>query len=313
MKSLLEIVHLATARPSQPWALATLVRTSGSTYRKPGARLLGDTEGNTTGVLSGGCLEEEIGLHGKKVIETGEPVLLSYDMRRLYGCDGRAEILVERIPPAGREGNLLTSLGAALERREQARVRTVFENAAPGSDLLPHDALVVERPGVFIHAVPLTVRLLLFGDGPEIPPLTTLAKNMGWSTARFDHPAELDAGFRADRQTAAVVMTHNFGRDFAVLDGLLPLGLSYVGLLGPRKRTAQMIARLYESGTPDPVMLDSLHAPAGLDIGSEAPEEVALSILSEVAAVLAERRGGFLRDRREAIHRDAPALVEKSA
>jgi xanthine/CO dehydrogenase XdhC/CoxF family maturation factor len=98
-------------------------------------------------------------------------------------------------------------------------------------------------------------------------------------------------------------MNHNFGRDLLALDRLLPFRLRYVGLLGPRKRYAELLARLGEYQQFD---LDSgarnLFAPAGLDIGSEAPEEIALSIVSEVAAVLADRSGGFLSERKSDIH-----------
>jgi xanthine dehydrogenase accessory factor len=89
MKALQQIIHRVMENPSRSWALATLVRTRGSTYRKPGARMLIDSEGRTLGVLSGGCLEEEIGQHGQTVIAETKPVLLSFDTRRLYGCDGQ--------------------------------------------------------------------------------------------------------------------------------------------------------------------------------------------------------------------------------
>ncbi|HKS04285.1 MAG TPA: XdhC family protein, partial [Chthoniobacterales bacterium] len=84
---------------------------------------------------------------------------------------------------------------------------------------------------------------------------------------------------------------------------LLPLQLRYLGLLGPRKRHAELLARLSEYRSMDLNFgLNNLFAPAGLDIGSEAPEEIALSIVSEIAAVLASRAGGFLRDRKIDIH-----------
>jgi xanthine/CO dehydrogenase XdhC/CoxF family maturation factor len=97
-------------------------------------------------------------------------------------------------------------------------------------------------------------------------------------------------------------MNHNFGRDLTSLDRLLPLRLPYLGLLGPRKRHAELIARLQDYRDFEPCWLESLHAPAGLDIGSETPEEIALSIVSEISAVLAKRGAGFLRDRRNPIH-----------
>ena len=151
--------------------------------------------------------------------------------------------------------------------------------------------------------MPLPIRLLLFGTGPEIQPIIKFAGNLGWVIEGFDHPSELAEDFHPDTQTAALVMNHNFGRDLLALDRLLPLQLRYVGLLGPKKRHAELLARLSEYRplvTDDE--LDRISGPSGLDIGSEAPEEIALAIVSEVAAVLSDRRGGFLRERGSDIH-----------
>src|SRR5438034_3875283 len=171
MKALQQIIRRVAEDPSRPWALATLVQTEGSTYRKAGARLLVDSDRSTLGVLSGGCLEEEIGRHGQKVIADGRPVSLSFDTKRLYGCDGRLKILVEPIPAAGQNGNLITRIGRLLGNREVCRIRTCFEGDAIGSELLASDVLLAERRGVLIDTVPLPVRVLLFGTGPEIEPV----------------------------------------------------------------------------------------------------------------------------------------------
>jgi xanthine dehydrogenase accessory factor len=308
MKALQQIIQRVAENPSQPWALATLVQTEGSTYRKRGARLLVGPDGKTLGVLSGGCLEEEIGRHGREVIADAAPILLSFDTKRLYGCDGQLKILVEPLPAARRHGNLITEIARLLSNREVCRIRTCFVGDTLGSKVLTADALVAERRGVLIDTVSPPIRLLLFGTGPEIEPITQLAENLGWVSERFGHPSELAEDFRPDAQTAALVMAHNFGRDLLALDSVLPLRLRYVGLLGPRKRHAELLARLseyrpldFESG------VRNLHAPAGLDIGSEAPEEIALSIVAEVAAVLSNRCGGFLRERKIDIHTVATA------
>src|SRR3977135_280290 len=142
---------------SRAWALATLVQTEGSTYRKLGARMLVDSDGSTLGVLSGGCLEEEIGRRGQKVIADNSPIVLSFDTKRLYGCDGRLKILVEPLPAAGQNGNLMTEVGRLLAQREVCRIRTCFEGGPLGSELLPPDILLAERPGVFVETVPLPV------------------------------------------------------------------------------------------------------------------------------------------------------------
>ncbi len=314
MKALQQIIQRVAGNPSRPWALATLVQTEGSTYRKPGARLLADSDGGTLGVLSGGCLEDEIARSAQKVIDDASPVLLSFDTKLLYGCDGQLKILVEPLPAAGQNGNLITEIGRLLRNREVCRIRICFEGDAMGSDILPFDILVAEQRGIFIDTVPLPVRLLLFGTGPEIEPITQLADNLGWVVERCGHPSELAEDFRPDAQTAALVMTHNFGRDLVALDRLLPFQLRYVGLLGPRKRHAELLARLSEYRPLDfDAEVKTLFAPSGLDIGSEAPEEIALSIVSEVAAVLSDRCGGFLRERRSDNHRTIAAAGGEAA
>jgi xanthine dehydrogenase accessory factor len=303
MKALHQLIERVAANPAQPFALATLVQTEGSTYRKPGARLLVEANGKTLGVLSGGCLEEEIGRYGRRVIGDGSAVLLSFDTRRLYGCDGRLKVLVERLPAAGQKGNLMIEVGRLLAQRDVCRIRTCFEGGPLGSELLPANILLTERPGVFVETVPLPVRLLLFGTGPEIGPITQLAGSLGWMVEHFGHPAELGEHFRPDAQTAALIMNHNFGRDLLALDRLLAFRLRYVGLLGPRRRQGELLARLSEYRPLDfNADTRNLFAPAGLDVGSEAPEEIALSITSEIAAVLSDRRGGFLRERKSDIH-----------
>jgi xanthine/CO dehydrogenase XdhC/CoxF family maturation factor len=303
MKALQQIIKHVTENPSHRWALATLVQTEGSTYRKPGARLLVARNGRTLGVLSGGCLEEEVGRCGQDVIATGSPVLLSFDTRRLYGCDGRLKILIEPLLAVERNGNLITEVGRRLKNRQLCRIRTCFEGDALGSELLPTDVLLAEQPGVFVETLPPPLRLLLFGTGPEIEPLTQFAGNLGWVTEHFAHPSELCEDFQPDAQTAALVMNHNFGRDLLALDRLLAIQLRYVGLLGPKKRRAELLAQLREHRPLDfDIAMANLFAPAGLDIGSEAPEEIALAIVSEVVAVLSNRMGGFLRERRSDTH-----------
>ena len=314
MKALQQIIKRVAEKPSQPWALATLVQTEGSTYRKPGARLLIEPDGKALGVLSGGCLEEEIARHGKDVIATRSPVLLSFDTRRLYGCDGRLKILIEPLPAAEGNGNLITEIGRRLRNRQLCRIRTCFAGDTPGSELLPTNALLTERSGVFIETVSFPVRLLLFGSGPEIKPLSEFAGNLGWVIEHFGHPSELSEDFRPDAQTAALVMNHNFGRDLLALDRLLRLRLRYIGLLGPRKRHAELLALLSEYRQLNfDIAMKNFFAPAGLDIGSEAPEEIALAIVSEVAAVLSNRVGGFLRERRSDIHTITTAASGEAA
>jgi xanthine/CO dehydrogenase XdhC/CoxF family maturation factor len=103
--------------------------------------------------------------------------------------------------------------------------------------------------------------------------------------------------------TIAIVMTHHYLHDKVLLRWLLTTPARYVGVLGPRQRTLDLLSELRDDGfEPSEESLARLHAPAGLDIGSDGAHEIALSLVAEVRAVLAGRRGGLLRDRKGPIH-----------
>lgn len=304
MKDFRHILYAAVTERDHAWCLATLVKTEGSSYRQPGARLLVRPDSLATiGFLSGGCLEEEIAEFGAGVIASGVPRLTFFDMNRMFGCDGLLSVYLERIPPAAGEGNFLTQMAERIERRALCRVAVPFANGEP-SQLLPDNELVIDREGVFLQTLALPPRLLVFGNGPEVEPMVSFAAGLGWISHRYSHPDELPEDFVADGATAAVIMTHNFGRDLAALDRLLPLRFPYIGLLGPRKRQQELLNRFadFRGRALPSEWLETLHSPAGLDTGSESPEEIAFSIVAEVAAVLAGRQGGFLKEKTKPIH-----------
>lgn len=157
------------------------------------------------------------------------------------------------------------------------------------------------------------MELLIFGAGNDAVPLAELGRVLGWNVKVIDlGSAAPDAGrmwkpdqiirCRADRVgefvsignfTAAVVMTHNFAHDRKLIRWLASQPLSYLGMLGPRRRTDQLLGDLQPT---------TLHAPVGLDIGAEMPEEVALSIVAEINAVIRGRSGGALSARDGPIH-----------
>lgn len=304
MKDLRRIFHAAAAERDHPWGLATLVKTQGSSYRQPGTRLLIYPDGHQTiGFLSGGCLEQEIARHACGVMNSGIPQLRMYDTRQLFGCDGCLWVYLENIPAAGTEGNILTRMADLTARRAMCRVMVPYLSGKP-SELLPDNALVVEREGTFLQRLPPLPQLIIFGNGPEMEPLAFFAAGLGWTFRQYSHPDELPENFASDASTAAVVMTHKFGRDLAALSRLFPLKLPYIGLMGSRKRHQELLRRFAEfHGDIPPEWFDTLHAPAGLDTGSESPEEIAMSIVAEAAAVLAGRQGGFLKQRNSSIHR----------
>src|SRR5204862_5150854 len=97
MKELREIISLWQKHLPRACALATLVRARGSSYRRPGARMLITSNGEMAGALSAGCIENEVAMHAQNVIALGKPTLIAFDTRRRFGCSGSIEIFIEPI------------------------------------------------------------------------------------------------------------------------------------------------------------------------------------------------------------------------
>jgi len=182
-----------------------------------------------------------------------------------------------------------------------------------------------------LEYIPPPPRLVLVGAGNDAVPMMRIAETLGWdvhvvdgrsSHARPDRftaacqvlvsrPGDALRQIPVDERTAFVLMTHNYRYDLDMLKALLPLPIPYVGVLGPRKRLDRMMAELHQAGIAyNGQVLAKLHGPTGLDIGAETAEEIALSVLSEVQAVLAGRQGGLLRDRQGGIHANASQTIQ---
>jgi xanthine dehydrogenase accessory factor len=168
----------------------------------------------------------------------------------------------------------------------------------------------------FIELLQPTVSLIIFGAGNDAIPLVQLADVLGWHVTLIDGRANYAVAARfplakriliakpeqaltqivLDTRTVIILMTHNYNYDMAVLKQLLPLQLTYVAALGPKKRLQRMLDELKDEGlTITAAQLESIYGPAGLDIGSENSDEIALSILAEMQAVLKNRNGAPLR------------------
>lgn len=161
-------------------------------------------------------------------------------------------------------------------------------------------------------------RLVIFGGGPDVDAMVRQGAAVGWhviiaNTRTEDelrgtfpaasewvslvHADQADRGIQLTERTAAVVMTHNFVRDRMLLDRLVRSSAGYIGVVGNRQRFDDLLADLAHDGAPVDASRDRMFGPAGLDVGAENPEQIALAIVAEAHAVLAGRAGGFLRER----------------
>ncbi len=363
MREILEACERAD-RERRAAVLATVVKVAGSTYRKPGARMLFPAGGEPVGMVSGGCLEADLAVRVQAVLDAGEPRIVVYDMRSPddlvwglgLGCNGEVRVLLEPLLP-GEHPAYLDFLRRCLRDRRAAVVATIFavegQAGARVGDRITVDAVahapIGERlaadakqllnarrsavkeyrlPGGRVEAlleyVAPTVSLVLFGAGADAQPLVRFAAELGWQvTVADDRPAYARAerfpdAFQVrlirydrlaadappiDEATPVVVLTHHFLHDLDLMELLLPSDAPYVGFLGPRRRTETLLAELAKRGVrPSADRLARLHAPVGLDIGGESPQEIALAATAEIRAVLSGRPAGFLRTRRAALH-----------
>lgn len=205
----------------------------------------------------------------------------------------------------------------------QDDMHLVFSSGKPSTCLCRTESGSVE---VFIERIDPGLELILFGAGYDVIPVARLARELGWAvTVTDDCIAHLSPKrfpvatcvLHADRvvvldqltiteRTAAVLMSHNFHYDRAVLQALLATEVPYIGMLGPRKRFEKMRAEFErDSIYYSDAGLQRVHAPIGLDIGAETPDEIALSIIGEIKAFFTNRPAGFLKDMSGPIHERA--------
>jgi xanthine dehydrogenase accessory factor len=266
--------------------LATVVRTQGSTYRRAGARVVVSEDGRVVGAISGGCLERDLAERIRPWLVSMERRLVTYDSTRPddlvfglgLGCRGIIELLIEPFD-ASHPPRLLSF---AWRGRESVEWTTQLPDGTTLLEILhPQRALVV------------------FGGSADAEPVLRLAESVGW---RADLVTTRDP-IPLDDYDAAVVMTHNFMRDAELLPWLLDSRLGYIGLLGPKSRGDELLG--------DRARDSRLHTPIGLDLGSETPEEIALSIVAEIQAVLQRRSARSLRELDAPIHEpaDRPTCV----
>lgn len=182
---------------------------------------------------------------------------------------------------------------------------------------------------VLIEVLVPPPHLFVFGSGHDVTPLVMLAKNVGWSVSVWDALPRTatrerlraadnyltgsleDAVARLSRcvRPLAVVMAHHLDQDRASLAALLSSSAHYIGVLGPRVRTEQMLTDCRAAGMPlDAANLARVYAPVGLQLGAQTPAEIALAIVAEAQAVLTQSDVSTLRSQAGAIHRPTPPL-----
>ncbi len=244
-----------------------------------------------------GVLATVFGVKGQGNVKVGAHLMLNSS--GIVACDIEEPTLTL---------DILTDVQAAL-RNERSSVKTY-----------PFLSGHVE---VLIEVIEPPTSLMIFGAGHDAFPVAGFAQALGWDVTIVDTRANqvtLERFRMANRviltrletarervlvneHTVAVVMTHNYLHDLELVKMLLPSPVHYLGILGPKDRAQRLLQDLCTEGIVyTEKQLQRLFGPVGLDIGADTPEAIALAIIAEIQAVIANRSGGSLRNRLEPIH-----------
>lgn len=337
LKKLVESYNLAL-KESYKTVLATVVALDGSSYRKPGVRMLIWENGRMEGAVSGGCVEKEVLRQTETVFKTGAPKIMTYDGRYRLGCEGVLYILLEPFSPSQK---LISLFNENLEKRNSFEIISYYikqegEPNGIGShirflneDIFYFSGINKERSidiktdiKAFNQIMPPCFKLVIIGAEHDAVELCLLASLSGWevtvisslsdpkTTKNFPGSKQVvpvspeDIGsIPIDEQTAIVLMTHNFARDLKFLVALKESSPIYLGLLGARDRKEKLMSQLLELHPEINLeFLESIHGPAGLSIGAITPQEIAISIIAEILSVQRLKKPTFSTNKMETLH-----------
>lgn len=312
-------------------ALATVIHTEGSTYRKPGAQMLIAQDGQVAGLLSGGCAESDLLERAAKVFATGESQIAEYDTRGTddviwgigLGCEGAMRILLSRLDADNgyqpfafvrdclREHRAGSFALAVAPKNQRIKLGQAI-HSGDANALLPVNgpacSIDTDDATYFVAPITLPPRLLLLGAGADAQPVVEFAAQLGWQVTIADHRPAYSQANRFPRArrvilaNATEVQQHMRFDDFdaAVVMShhlatdrvyLAQLAESKIGYVGLLGPPARRARLLSELGA-DAKKLDSrLASPVGLDIGAQVAEAIALAIVAEIHAYLHGRDG----------------------
>jgi xanthine dehydrogenase accessory factor len=238
----------------EPAALVTIIRTTGSTPQRVGAKMLVFEDGRTVGTIGGGCYEADAFWKAREVITHGRSQVIKYELSDDLAdetgliCGGQMEVYIEPIEPEPR----LYIVGAGHVGYHLGR--------------FAHEA------GFKIHVIDDREK---FANRERFPHAAEIVVD---SVPDWLHRAELPS------TSYAVILTRGHRHDLDALRALAARDLRYIGLIGSRAKVARLYDALLAESMP-PESLARVHAPIGLDIGGVTPQEIAISILAELIAV----------------------------
>lgn len=313
-------------------ALASVVALDGSSYRRPGVRMSVQNNGKMIGAVSGGCVEKEVLRQAQSVFESDQPKLMVYDGRYRLGCEGILYILIEPFDPedefytafetqctSRKSFTISSTFSKEEDKRFQGLSTFHFSNATYAVSKNSSDDASLD---VFQQTIQPGFKLVIVGSEHDAVQLCKYASSTGWEVdiiAPPDDPKSINNfpgasnyhgisetefdSFEFDLQTAIMFMTHSYVKDLKYLSVVTEKEVAYIGLLGPSKRREKLINEMLERNEDISYdFFDRIHGPAGINIGAETPQEIAISILAEILTVIRKQKPISLRHKTGGIH-----------
>ena len=252
----------------EDFVIAKVVDTSGSTPRKKGAVLMMKRDGVTIGTVGGGLLEAETEKLCRKTFETKEK-------SHVYEF--------------------------TLDEKQKG----ALDMGCGGDATVQIDYIDAENPGNFVKEFKLASTAYIFGGGHVAYALEPVLRHVDFRTVVIDDREEYANPERypyADRTIAVdnfdnafdnietdddsyiIIVTRGHRGDLQVLREALKRDFAYLGMIGSRRKNELLFDTLRKEGVPESKLAE-VHAPIGLKIGSETPEEIAVSIVAEIIQV----------------------------
>ncbi len=332
-----EIIHQAVINQKKGLknVLASVVHLEGSSYRKPGVKMLISEDLNSVGAVSGGCVEKEIILRAKTVFKDDKPKIITYDGRYRLGCEGILYILIE---PLFITNDFVNAFLLANSNRESLKIESyftkkdeafgdfgsviTFENQQRCTFSKSFDTKDKNEVEIFSQILKPAFRLIIIGGEHDAVKLCKIGSDLGWeidvitsakdSKQLTDFPgANSVVGNSPEtiefkditENCAIVIMNHSYVQDLKYVVKLAEYKPKYIGILGAPKRRERLFNELFEF-VPDisDAFLETIYTPAGLHIGAQTPEEIAISIVAEILGVIRKKEPFSLRKINGKIH-----------
>jgi xanthine dehydrogenase accessory factor len=233
-------------------ALVTVVSAGGSTPREAGAKMLVKTDGSIVGTIGGGNLELTAAKAALKAIRTGKAEHLKFGLQpgEELGmiCGGDVEVFIE---PLLSEPNLFICGGG-------------------------HIGLALDKIGRL-----LGYKITVIDDRPEYVSAERFPEAQ---RIIIENYRDSFAKLNVNRSGYIVIVTHGHKGDEDALAGALSTRARYVGMIGSKKKNESVFSHLREKGFTKE-QLSKVHAPIGIEIHGQTPEEIAISIIAEIISV----------------------------